>query len=79
MIITEKNFKLKSDYLGKGYTIRVVSQNFEYKHDEVFNSNKERFIEGGKAYTSWNDYGYYTQSSGYPSWASNYISKIKQA
>ena len=60
MIITEKNFKLKSDYLGKGYTIRVVSQNFEYKHDEVFNSNKERFIKGGKAYTSWNDYGYYT-------------------
>lgn len=77
MIITEKNFKLKSDYLGKGYTIRVVSQNFEYKHDEVFNSNKERFIKGGKAYTSWNDYGYYTKSSGYPNWASNYISKIK--
>ena len=77
MIITEKNFKLKNDYLGKGYTIRVVSQNFEYKHDEVFNSNKERFTKGGSAYSSWNDYGYYTQSSGYPNWANNYISKIK--
>lgn len=77
MIITEKNFKLKSDYLGKGYTIRVVSQNFEYKHDEVFNSNKERFIKGGSAYNSWNDYECYTKTFGFPNWASNYIFKIR--
>ena len=78
MIITEKNFKLKSEYLGRGYTIRVVSQNFEYKHDEVFNSNKERFAKGGSAHTSWSKYSQYTKTTGYPNWASNYISKIKQ-
>ena len=76
MIVEEKNFKLKNVYLGKGYIIRVVSQNFEYKHDEVFSSNRERFKKGGSAYSSWNNYGYYTQTSGYPNWASNYISKI---
>ena len=77
MIITEKNFKLKNDYLGKRYTIRVVNQNFEYKHDDVFNSNKERFAKGGSAYTSWNKYSQYTQTLGFPNWASNYISKIR--
>jgi hypothetical protein len=77
MIITEKNFKLKTDYLGKRYTIRVVSQNFEYKHDDVFNSNKERFSKGGSAYNSWNKYSQYTKTLGFPNWASNYISKIK--
>ena len=76
MIITEKNFKLKSDYLGKGYTIRVVSQNFQYNHDELFKSQKERFSEGGRAYTSWNNYGYYTRSHGYPRWAEEFITKI---
>jgi hypothetical protein len=78
MEITERNFILRRRYLGKGYTIKVNSQNFQYNHDELFKSQKERFFEGGRAYSSWNNYGYYTQSSGYPNWASNHVSKIKQ-
>tara|TARA_B100000242_G_scaffold63425_1_gene38786 strand:+ start:208 stop:441 length:234 start_codon:yes stop_codon:yes gene_type:complete len=76
MILIQKNFKLKSDFLGKGYTIRVASQNFEYQHDEVFYSNKERFAKGGSAFTSWNKYSQYTKTTGYPSWADKYVSKI---
>ena len=76
MEITERNFILRRKYLGKGYTIKVNSQNFQYNHDELFKSQKERFSEGGRAYTSWNNYGYYTRSHGYPRWAEEFITKI---
>lgn len=73
---TERNFILRKNYLGKGITINVHSQNFKYNHDELFKSQTERFSKGGSAYTSWNNYGYYTRSHGYPNWAEGYIIKI---
>ena len=46
--ITERNnFFLSQDLLGQGYLVRVVSQNFEYNHDDVFNAEKNRFMKGG--------------------------------
>ena len=76
MEITERNFVLKRRYLGKGYTIKVYRQNFQYNHDELFKSQKKRFSEGGRAYISWNNYGYYTRNNSYPRWEEGYISKI---
>ena len=78
MEIIEKNFILKKRYLGKGYTIKVRRKKFQYNHDELFNSQKERFSEGGSSYYCWNKYGYYTNTRDYPNWAEGYISEIKQ-
>ena len=71
-----KNFYLSKEFLGKGYIVMVVAQNFKYNHDEVFQASKKRFQKGGTAFQSWNHYGYYTKTSGYPNWASDYISNI---
>jgi|TARA_B100000795_G_scaffold264260_1_gene244534 hypothetical protein len=76
--ITERNnFFLSQDLLGQGYLVRVVSQNFEYNHDDVFNAEKNRFMKGGSAHVSWSRYRYYTKTYGYPDWASDYISNLK--
>jgi hypothetical protein len=76
--ITERNnFFLSQDLLGQGYLVRVVSQNFEYNHDDVFNAEKNRFMKGGSAHVSWSRYRYYTKTYGYPGWASDYISNLK--
>ena len=79
----EKNFILKKRYLGKGYTIKVLPTKvhrtkFQYNHDELFKSQKERFSEGGSAYYCWNKSGYYTNTKNDPNWAEGYISEIKQ-
>ena len=71
-----KNFYLSKSFLGKGYIVKVVAQNFQYNHDEVFQANKKRFKKGGTAFKSWSHYGYYTKTSGHPNWASYYISSI---
>jgi len=76
--ITERNnFFLSQDLLGQGYLVRVVSQNFEYNHDDVFNAEKNRFMKGGSAHVSWSRYRCYTKTYGYPDWASDYISNLK--
>ena len=76
--ITERNnFFLSQGLLGQGYLVRVVSQNFEYNHDDVFNAEKNRFMKGGSAHVSWSRYRYYTKTYGYPDWASDYISNLK--
>ena len=76
--ITERNnFFLSQDLLVQGYLVRVVNQNFEYNHDDVFNAEKNRFMKGGSAHVSWSRYRYYTKTYGYPDWASDYISNLK--
>jgi hypothetical protein len=75
--IERRNFYLSKTLLGHGYLVRVVNQNFEYNHDDVFNRNKKRFLERGSAHRSWSVYECYTKTSGFPKWASDYISVIK--
>lgn len=69
-----KNFYLSKKYLNKGLVIQIRNQGFEYNHDDVFNNNRDRFTKGGSAHKSWNKYGYYTKTTGYPKWAGEYIS-----
>ena len=71
----DEYFKLKKDYLDSGYIIQVKNQNFKYDHDSLFKAQKHRFSEGGTAHKSWT-YGSYTQSKGYPNWASDHIYPI---
>ena len=71
-----KNFFLSQNLYGQKLTIRVENQGFYYDHDDVVNANKKRFSLGGSAYRSWSRHKYYTKTSGYPGWASNYIKKI---
>ena len=77
--ITERSgFYLSQNLLGQGYLVRVMNQNFEYNHDNVFNAEKDRFMKGGSAHHSWSKYRCYTKTSGYPDWASDYIFEIKK-
>ena len=71
-----KNFLLKKDYVGRGFTMFVKHQGFKYNHDGLYNDQKERFMKGGSAFKSWSKYGYYTQSAGFPNWASEFIKLI---
>ena len=69
-----KNFKVSKKWLGKGLLIRSVEQGFEYDHDAVLNSGKSTLETTAKK--SWDTYGYYTKTNGWPTWATNEI-KIK--
>jgi hypothetical protein len=72
----EKYFLLKQDYVGQGLTILVKHQGFKYNHDNLYNDQKERFMKGGGAFKSWSTYRYYTKTSGFPNWASEFIKLI---
>ena len=72
----EKRFILSKKLLNKNIIIHVVNQNFKYDHDDLFNNQIKRFSIGGRAHKSWENYGYYVKTNGYPNWACNHISKI---
>tara|TARA_B110000305_G_scaffold215803_1_gene253659 strand:- start:357 stop:593 length:237 start_codon:yes stop_codon:yes gene_type:complete len=75
--INKNYFYLSKNLYGKNLTIKIDNQGFSYNHDEIVDANKERFLEGGRAYRSWSNYGRYTKTNGYPNWAINYIRNIK--
>ena len=74
-IISKNNFYLSPQLYGRKLTIKVSNQRFSYSHDDVVDANKERFSKGGSAYKSWSVYGFYSQTKGYPIWASALITR----
>ena len=70
------NFFSSQNLYGQKLTIRAENQGFYYDHDDVVDANKKRFSSGGSAHKSWSTFKYYTKTSGYPGWASNYINKM---
>jgi hypothetical protein len=71
-IIEKRNFRISQSEYGKGFLVRVPSQGFEYDHDAVVDANKQR-LKTGSAKKSWNEYGYYSKTSGYPNWAAEFV------
>ena len=69
-------FYLSQALYGKKLIIKINNQGFCYNHDEIVNANKERFSEGGSAYRSWSEHGFYSKTNGYPGWANEHIKKI---
>jgi len=74
--INKNYFYLSQDFYGQKLTININNQGFCYNHDEIFDANKERFIEGGSAHRSWSIYKFYSKTNGYPDWANDFIRKI---
>lgn len=72
-----KQFILRQSLKGQRLTIRVVSQGFEYNHDELLKAVwEDRFGPNGSAQESWKRYGGYNKTTGWPSWADAFIRLI---
>ena len=72
-----KQFTLRQSLKGQRLTIRVVSQGFEYNHDELLKAVwEDRFGPNGSAQESWKRYGGYNKTIGWPSWADAFIRLI---
>lgn len=73
-----KTFRVSKKWYGQGITIRVSGQGFEYDHDAVVDGAQDRIGQGGSANHSWEKYGYYVKTAGWPSWAQSQIRLIKK-
>lgn len=69
-----KNFILKRAWFGLNYTIVIPNRGVEYSHDEVVEAARK--ILESSAKKSWENYGYYTSSNKWPSWADKFIRSI---
>ena len=63
-----KRFVMNKNLVGKGLTIKVTFKDGrvkKYKHDEVFEANKEKLT----SLPCWKKYGNYTSTTNLPTWA----------
>ena len=74
MIKTSKTFRIKKDWYGLGYTIQVPSQSFQFDHDQAVEAMMPKLK--GSAKKSWNDYGYYAKTTGWPGDVEHCIKRI---
>ena len=71
--MNRRNFYLSPKLYGQNLTIKIYNQGFSYNHDKIVDANKKRFSKGGSAHKSWSENGFYSKTSGYPNWASEFI------
>ena len=75
--IIRRNFYLSQEYYGRGLVIAVRELGFYYNHDEIIDAvYNSRFAPGCPAHTSWENYGYYTKTNGFPGWANEFIEEL---